>query len=375
MRSYRALLVVLLILLLAAPAAPVAAGTIPSAGPDAPPVTFNVVRLGLYPEEESADQVFALGNVAFLADNHYDSIIPPNSHGNVELYDIADPQNPHFKKEVSADTSRTISDMDSDGYRLALGLILHSYYSSIGALEVYDNVDKICWFYFDYSTQGMAYSVALDDLFGYVGVSRGLARMSFEEVFNEPCDIFPLFPSSSVYDIAAVGDRLYLGQSDGVRVVNVNGWPPSEVAFYPIPHPIYHIAVSPANYIYAGTDYGLYIIDDASGQIVTHYLPNDTVTVAVDGSTAYVGTDDDLQVLDVSDPNVPKLIGDYVDRDMDFERSLSFDSGLVHSPKGIFQYAGAAYAAAGGAKPGVARKRHAAGCRQQRRHQGRRPDH
>ena len=43
-------------------------------------------------------------------------------------------------------------------------------------------------------------------------------------------------------------------------------------------------------------------------------------------------------MLDVSDPKAPKLIGDYADRDMDFERSLAFDSGLVHSPKGIFQY-------------------------------------
>jgi hypothetical protein len=329
--------VVLLILLLAAPAAPVAAGTTPSAGPDAPPVTFNVVRLGLYPEE-TYDQVLALGNVAFLADNYYDSSYPPASYGNVDLYDIADSQNPHFSREISAEDGRTISDMDSDRYRLALGLSLRSLYSSIGALEVYDNVDKICWFYFDYDTQGMAYSVALDDLSVYVGVGRGLALLDFEEVNNAPCNIARLFPTSTVYDIAVVGDLLYLGQSDGVRVVTRNAWPPSEVAFYPTPRTVYHVAVSPANYIYAGTGYGLYIIDGASGQIVTHYLPNDNVTVAVDGSTAYVGTEHDLQVLDVSDPKAPKLIGDYVDPGMDFELSLSFDSGLVHSPKGIFKY-------------------------------------
>ncbi len=339
MHRYGALIAALLILLLAAPATPAAARTTPPAEPDAPSATFNVVRLGLYSEEEETyDQVFALGNVAFLVDNHWDSTTPPDSYGNVELYDIADAQNPHFRRVVSAAFSRTISGMDSNGYYLALALSKHGYYGSGGALEVYDNVDRICWFDFDYSTQGMAYSVAVNDLYGHVGLSRGLARMSFEGLPNELCEIFPVFPSSPVYDIVAVGFLLYLGQYDGVRVVNVNGWPPSEVAFYPIPHPVYHLAVSTANYIYAGTDYGLDIIDGASGQIVTHYGPNGPVAVAVDGATAYVGTRDDLQVLDVSDPKAPKLIGAYVDPDMDFERSLVFDSGLVHSPKGIFQY-------------------------------------
>jgi len=79
MRSYSALFAAFLILLLAAPAGPVAAGTTPSAGPDAPPVTFNLVRLALYPTTRTYDAVAAVNNHAFLADNHYDSTIPPDS--------------------------------------------------------------------------------------------------------------------------------------------------------------------------------------------------------------------------------------------------------------------------------------------------------
>ena len=113
MRGLYVFVTALLILLLAPPATSVTADTAYPAGSETPSATFNVVRLGLYPEE-SADQVFAVGNVAFLADNHYDSINPPDWYGAVELYDIADPQNPHFKREVTAAYGRTISDMDSD---------------------------------------------------------------------------------------------------------------------------------------------------------------------------------------------------------------------------------------------------------------------
>ena len=119
---------------------------------------------------------------------------------------------------------------------------------------------------------------------------------------NEQCDIGKLFPTATVYDIAQVGTLLYLGQYGGVRVVNIGSWPPSEVDFYPTPHPAYDIAVSPAHYIYIATDYGLDIIEGASGQIVTHDGLNDTVAVTLDGAgtTAKVGTENDLQVLDVS---------------------------------------------------------------------------
>jgi hypothetical protein len=343
MRSYSALLAAFLIVLLATPAAPVAAGTTPSAGPDVPPVTFNVVRLALYPTTRTYDAVAAVNNHAFLADNHYDSTIPPDSWVWLDEYDVIDPQNPHGWLAWGG-TGKTFSDMDvedADGaVRYALAYARQGWESSASALDVTEGDETLCGADFDYYRYGYAYSVALDDLTVWVGVSNGLVPVSFEEPVNEQCDIGELFSTAAVYDIAQVGTLLYLGQYGGVRVVNIGSWPPSEVAFYPTPHPAYHIVVSSAHYIYAATDYGLDIIDGASGQIVTHYGPNDTVAVSLDGAgtTAYVGTENDLQVLDVSDPKAPKLIGDYVDPDMDFERSLAFDSGLVHSPKGIFKY-------------------------------------
>jgi hypothetical protein len=343
MRSYSALLFVLLAVLLVAPVAPLAAGTPPSAGPDAPPVTFNVVRLGLYPTTRTYDAVAAVNNHAFLADNHYDSIIPPNSWVWLDEYDVIDPQNPHGWLAWGG-TGKTFSDMDvedADGaVRRVLAYARQGWEGSASALDVTEGDETLCGADLDYYSYGYAYSVALDDLTVWVGVSNGLVPVSFEEPVNEQCDIGKLFPTAAVYDIAQVGTLLYLGQYGGVRVVNIGSWPPSEVDFYPTPHPAYDIAVSPAHYIYVATDYGLDIIEGASGHIVTHYGPNDTVAVALDsaGTTAYVGTENDLQVLDVSDPKAPKLIGDYADSDMDFERSLSFDSGLVHSPRGIFQY-------------------------------------
>ena len=343
MRNYDTLLVVLLILFLNVSAAPVTAGTAPAAGPDTPPVTFNVVRLALYPTTRTYDAVAAVNNHAFLVDNHYDSTIPPDSWVWIDEYDVIDPQNPHGWLAWGG-TGQTFSDMDvedADGaVRRALAYARQGWESSASALDVTEGDETLCVIDFDYHSYGYGYSVVLDDLIIWAGVSNGLVPVSFEEPVNEQCDIGELFPTAAVYDIAQVGDLLYLGQYGGVRVVNIGSWPPSEVDFYPTPHPAYDIAVSPAHYIYAATDYGLDIIEGASGQIVTHYGPNDTVAVALDGAgtTAYVGTEDDLQVLDVSDPKAPKLIGDYADRDMDFERSLSFDNGLVHSPKGIFQY-------------------------------------
>ena len=60
---------------------------------------------------------------------------------------------------------------------------------------------------------------------------------------------------------------------------------------------------------------------------------------------------------------------------MDFERSLAFDSGLAHSPKGIFQYQPEPPALLPRRKVWAWRSTARTGIRRQRRRQGRRPDH
>jgi hypothetical protein len=346
MARFHPLLAVLLIALLAAPAAPAVAGTTSSAGPDAPPTTFNVVRLGLYPPV--APQDFYYGQVlanddrqlAFLVHNAYDSQYPTLSVGLVDAFNIADPQNPIEIGTPTEDDHRIIHDIDLYDRYLALALEMESMYSFAGGFEVIDGSGAvICDLVYDYATYGNAYSVAVNDLYAYVGVAKGLVMTGFEGLPDQTCTIdHPLFPTSPIYDIVQQGLQLVLGQSDGVRVVNAAYWPPPVVAFYPVPYPVVNVAISPANYIYAATENGLYIIDGASG-LVTHYGPyNDHVKVAVDGSRVYLGTYLDLQVLDFSAPNAPVLIGDYVDPDMEFNTSLSFAGGLVHSTKGIFMY-------------------------------------
>jgi len=211
MARFHPLTVVLLILLLAVPAAPVAAGTTPSAGPDAPPVTFNVVRLALYPTTRTYDAVAAVNNHAFLADNHYDSIIPPDSWVWLDEYDVIDPQNPHGWLAWGG-TGKTFSDMDvedADGaVRRVLAYARQGWEGSASALDVTEGDETLCVIDFYYDSYGYAYSVALDDLTVWVGVSNGLVPVSFEEPVNEQCDIGELFPTAAVYDIAQVGDLL-----------------------------------------------------------------------------------------------------------------------------------------------------------------------
>ena len=256
-------------MLLAAPAAPLAAGTTPFVGPDVPPVTFNAVRLGLYPTTRTYDAVAAVNNHVFLADNHYDFDHPPYSWVWLDEYDVIDPQNPYGWLAWGG-TGKTFSDMDvedADGaVRYALAYDRQGWESSASVLIVTEGDETLCGVDFDYYSYGYAYSVALDDLTVWVGVSNGLVPVSFEEPVNEQCDIGQLYPTAAVYDIAQVDTLLYLGQYGGVRVVNIGSLPPAEVAFYPTPHPAYDIAVSPANYVYAATDYGLDIIEGASGQ-------------------------------------------------------------------------------------------------------------
>ena len=331
----------LLAVLLVAPAKPLTAGSETPAAPGATITTFNVVRFGLYPTQYN-DGLVVDGNRAFLVNSRYDSTIPPDSYGWVGVYNVADPLHPQLVRDDLGSTGQTIGRIAVENGILALPLALHGWESSAGAFDAYDVAggQKICRTFFDYYVYGMASSVALSTWYAFVGVSSGLAVLGLTPVGGQ-CVIKTLFPSAAVSDIAKVGTLLYLAQPTGVRVVNVaNPLSPSEVGFYPTPHPVSDIAVSTANTVYAGSDYGLDIIDGASGQIVTHFGPNSTVAVAVDSARAraYVGTRDDLQVLDVSDPSAPKLIGAYVDSEMEFERGLAVDGVLVHSSRGIFQY-------------------------------------
>jgi hypothetical protein len=343
MARFHPLLVLLLSVLLVAPAAPLAAGTGAPAAPEAAITTFNVVRLSPYPTTRSYDAVIAVGTTVFLADNHYDSLYPPYSEAWVDEYDIANPYLPSGTN-IWGVIGTTFSGMAAQdvgrGVEFAIAYMNQGWEGSASAITIGDTDEGICGVDVDYYTYGYAASVLMDDLDVWVGVTNGLTSVSFEEPVNEECHMGPLYPTGTVYAMARVGHLLYLGQYAGVRVVDVYTRPPAQVAFYPTPHAAYRIAVSPppANLILVGTDYGLDIIDEGAGQIVTHYGPNDTVTVAADGTTAYVGTSDDLRVLDVSDPRAPVLIGAYADPNMDFERSLAFNEGLVHSPKGIFQY-------------------------------------
>jgi hypothetical protein len=344
MRTSNALLSALLILCVAAPSARVAAAAAPPAGSDAPSATFNVARMALYPAQYD-DYVAADSSHAFLVDSRYDAITPPNSHGYVDVYNVSDAQNPQFERRIGG-TGQTIGKPDAQGDILAFPMALRSYYSSAGAFEAYhiSSGDKICHTGFDYDLYGGAGGVAVRPAgdYAFVGVSTGLTVLDLAAPVNGECVVKTLFPSATVYAIAQVGTLLYLAQYTGIRLVNVaDPLSPAEVDFYPTPHPAYWgVAVSPANYVYAVTDYGLDIIDGASGNLVTHYGPNSTVTVALDstGNTAYMGTRDDLQVLDVSDPRAPQLIGVYADPNMEFERGSAFGGGFVHSPKGIYQY-------------------------------------
>ena len=103
------------------------------------------------------------------------------------------------------------------------------------------------------------------------------------------------------------------------------------------------VAVSSNGAIFAATvnPWGLTVIyDGAYGTYPQAYR----VSVVADGNIVYVGTDQDLQVIDASDLDQPlpiklPLIGRYGDYYARFYVDLAVNWGLkVHSPMGIFEF-------------------------------------
>jgi hypothetical protein len=344
MRSYRALLVALLILLLAAPAAPLVAGTRTPTAPAGPPSTFNVTRLGVYdyPPNYDSGHVTASGDQAFLTNGT-----------TVNLYDITDPYAPSFRDSIPGDTGYGVIDIDAKANRLAR-LITNSGIDIM--LGVYDVSGRAfaprCSLHFDWSTWSFPDTVQLssDGRYAYVGFSLGMAVVDVENPVNGQCQVTAEHNElKRVDDIVQVGNKLYLAADGDVIVFWLNNPAyPNYYAMYPVDGDVYRVAVSSNGAIFAATldtamlnQWGLTVIyDGAYGTYPQAYR----ISVVADGYFVYVGTDQDLQVIDADElqkplPNKLPLIGRYGDYYARFYADLAVNWGLkVHSPTGIFEF-------------------------------------
>ena len=341
MRSYSALFAAFLILLLAAPAAPLAAGTGTPAAPAGPPSTFNVTRLGVYdfPPTYDGQHVTANGDQAFLTNGT-----------TVNLYDITNPYAPSFRDSIPGDTSYAVVDIDAEVGRLArlstnsgIDIVLKVYDVSPGG-----TFTPRCSLHFDWSTWSFPQTVLIHDYgrYVYVGFSQGLAVVDVSNPVNGACKAVEAnHDPKQVSDIVQVNDKLYLAAANGVLVFSVaDPSDPNDPVSYPIAaEQTSRVAVSSNGAIFAATmnPWGLTVIyHDAYGTYPQTYR----VSVVADGNLVYVGTDQDLQVIDALDLDQPlpiklPLIGRYGDYYGRFYADLAVSWGLkVHSPVGIFQY-------------------------------------
>ena len=340
MRSYRALIVVFLVMLLAAPAAALAAGTGTPAALAGPPSTFNVTRLGVYdfPPNYDGQHVAADGDKAFLTNGT-----------TVNLYDITDPYAPSFKDSIPGDTGYGVVDIDAKANRLArlitnsgIDIVLGVYDVSGGAFA------PRCSLHFDWSTWSFPNTVLLngDGRYAYVGFSKGLAVVDVENPVNGQCQVTASYNDLKfVDDIVQFEGKLYLAANTDVMVYLLDDPAhPNYLVFHPIDAgDATRVAVSSNGAIFAATvsPWGLTVIyDGAYGTYPQTYR----VSVVADGNIVYVGTDQDLQVVDASDLDQPlpiklPLIGRYGDYYAHFYVDLAVSWGLeVHSPVGIFEY-------------------------------------
>jgi hypothetical protein len=344
MARFYLLPVVLLILLLAVPAAPVAAGTGTPAAPADPPSTFNVTRLGVYdyPPNYDGGHVTADGDQAFLTNGT-----------TVNLYDITDPYAPSFRDSIPGDTGYGVIDIDAKANRLArlitnsgIDIVLRVYDVSGGAFA------PRCSLHFDWGTWSFPDTVQLssDGRYAYVGFSLGMAVVDVENPVNGQCQVTAEYNElKRVDDIVQVGNKLYLAENGDVLVFWLNNPAyPNYDAMYPVDGDVYRVAVSSNGAIFAATldtemlnQWGLTIIYD--GAYGTYPQAN-RISVVADGFLVYVGTDQDLQVIDAGELQKPlpiklPLIGRYGDYYGRFYADLAVNRGLeVHSPKGIFQF-------------------------------------
>jgi hypothetical protein len=340
MRSYRALIVVLLVVLLAAPAAPLAAGTGTPAALAGPPSTFNVTRLGVYdfPPNYDGQHVAADDDQAFLTNGT-----------TVNLYDITNPFAPSFKDSIPGNTGYGVVDIDAKANRLArlitnsgIDIVLGVYDVSGGAFA------PRCSLHFDWSTWSFPNTVLLNSngRYAYVGFSKGLAVVDVENPVNGQCQVTASYNDLKfVDDIVQFEGKLYLAANTDVMVYLLDDPAhPNYLVFHPIDvGDATRVAVSSNGAIFAATvnPWGLTVIyDGAYGTYPQTYR----VSVVADGNIVYVGTDQDLQVVDASDLDQPlpiklPLIGRYGDYYAHFYVDLAVSWGLkVHSPVGILEY-------------------------------------
>jgi hypothetical protein len=344
MRCYSALLAALLILFFAAPAAPVAAGTETPAAPAGPPSTFNVTRLGVYdyPPDYHSSHITADGDQAFLTNGT-----------TVNLYDIEDPYAPSFRDNIPGDTGYGVIDIDAKANRLARLITNSGIDIMLGVYDVSGGAFALrCSLRFDWSTWSFPDTVQLssDGRYAYMGFSLGLAVVDVSNPVNGQCQLGATYNElKSVDDIVQVGNKLYLAANRDVMVYSLDDPAhPNYYTTYPVDGDVYRVAVSSNGAIFAATldttmlnMYGLTVIyHDAYGTYPQTYH----VSVVADGNIVYVGTDQDLQVIDASDLDQPlpiklPLIGRYGDYYGRFYVDLAVSWGLkVHSPVGIFEY-------------------------------------
>ncbi|KAB2964258.1 MAG: hypothetical protein F9K16_04700 [Thermoanaerobaculia bacterium] len=163
-------------------------------------------------------------------------------------------------------------------------------------------------------TPGEATGVALQGDYAYV--ADGWGGLQIFDVSN-PAAPVRLEPSLSipwVSDVFLDGELAYLAEGTGVRIVNVsNPAALQEVIRFGVPGYAWKVVVA-GGLAYVANFYGLQIVDVSNPsypELRGHYYFSTAqgMTVAVEGTTAFLSGAGCVRILEVSDPWVPALEG------------------------------------------------------------------
>ncbi len=354
---------VLFLVLLATPlAAPYGALAATAGEVDA----LNVEKVGSYGLSTLgylADRVVVVENRAYLVSNFYDFNEPYLSRNVVDQYDISNPQSPQLSRsfaigenhEVSSEPglAHTISDLVIEGTTAYLAVTGRSRESNVGeflALDLQSTPpSKICAYFFTTEQGRLARDVSVQGQYAYVGTDTNVTVLDTSDVdSNGHCKNAGAYATNSsfaVRDIERVGNLLYVAVGDGFQILSIaNPVSPSFVASFTTPRRLERLAVNAAGYVFASSDYEVFIIDASDTNFIRLWgtYTSDARSVTVDGSRLYVGTSiDGLRVVDASDPTAPVEVGHYVDN----TETSFYDvydvfvaDGYIHTPDGIFRY-------------------------------------
>jgi len=254
--------------------------------------------------------VAVAGSYAYVADGVY---------GGLRVMDVSDPANP-------TEVGSFVAPGDVRG--VAVGASGYVYvaagdYRGLRVMDVSAPSNPTVAGFFD--TPGYAYGVAVAGSYAYVADGHGGLRVVNVSTPSNPMEVGLYDTPQGAWDVSVAGDYAYVAETPvwdgsqyvggGLRVVDVSTpAKPTEVGFCDTPGSALAVAIAGDRAYVADGSAGLRVVDvsDPTSPMEVGFCQVwSPLVVAVAGRFAYLGNEDVLWVIDISNPANPWAV-DYV---------------------------------------------------------------